>query len=275
MAITGNLAEFSLPEFLRFIAQRQGTGLLSIHTPADPIQKEKLACIWMHKGRIVAAADRLDGKGLPSLISQRGWLSYQEIFRRVGSSTCSANTPIGIHLKNVGAISAEQLKLLFIVQVLHPVCALFKLATGEFVFDTMAALPNEEMTGFSMSAPAVTLLGLRVLRDWAPLANKLPAPTVVMSRAVSGKPQFQLDSQESQVWQLMNGQSLQAIAKQLQLPIHTVQQIAFRLNIADLVEEVPVVTPAVRPARELRSSHRWSFNNLMITSGIGLFRKTA
>jgi len=61
----------------------------------------------------VAAADRLDEKGLVSMIAKRGWA---ERSRCLDSQICPANTPMGLCLKSQGLLQAEQLKLLFRTQ---------------------------------------------------------------------------------------------------------------------------------------------------------------
>lgn len=245
MAIKGNLAEFSLPEIFRFLAQREGSGLLSIHLPSDKTRQNPTSYyVWMQQGQIVAVADRLDGKGLVSLISQRGWLRHQEICEVLRLSPRSIVSPTGLLLKEKGALNEEQLKLIFIVQVVQRVCSLFKLQQAEFVFDTTAACPWEEMTGLNLSATEATLLGLRVLRNWEALVNKLPNPNIALTKTMMGKARLKLDSQEWQVWECVNGKlSLQAVANRLNLSTETVQQIVFRLSMVGLVEEVPKLVP--------------------------------
>ena len=64
MAFTGYLAEFSLPEIFQFLEQGHKTGLLTIRTlPDNETQKVQSHYIWLHQGRILAAADRVDDKG--------------------------------------------------------------------------------------------------------------------------------------------------------------------------------------------------------------------
>lgn len=240
MAITGNLAEFSLPAVFQFLEHHQGTGLLLIHPQsASSVQERTRKYIWLKKGQIVAVADALDNRGLTSLISQRGWLKFEEIRQMMSKCSCASHTPIGLCLRHQGALSSEQLKLLFYVSVLLRVCALFKLKEGQFVFDTTANLPREEMTGMSLSAAEAILWGLRVLRDWRSLAAELPAPNSVLTKAISGQPHLRLDSIERQVWQLVNGKaSVSAIAEYLHLSVTAVQQITCRLSLVGLLEEV-------------------------------------
>lgn len=241
MTLKGYLSDYSLPEIFQFVEQGQKTGLLSLLPESDASEQQlKAHYLWIQGGRIIAIADQLDNTGLISMLQQRGWLSPQ--IHNLASEYFSTAQPLGLHLKAQGAITAEQLKLLFHAQVLRPVCNLFKLADCKFTFEPKSTLPKAEMTGLSLSATEATLLGLRVLRNWTALAQKLPDPMCSLSKA-TGKPHLQLDPQESQVWEFADGSiSLSMIAKQLQSPVETVQQIAFRLSVVGLVEEAPTST---------------------------------
>ncbi|NMG06124.1 DUF4388 domain-containing protein [Brasilonema sp. UFV-L1] len=238
MTFTGNLAEFSLPEIFQLLEQGNNTGLLTIRTfTADLTAVVPVHYIWLYQGRIVAAADCLDEKGLVSMIAQRGWVSEEVALKM--AQLCRVNTPIGLCLKFQGLLQAEQLKLLFRTQVVEQVSALFELKNGQFEFDAQANLPLAEMTGISMPATEVTLIGLRTLRDWSMLAEKLPDLTLILSNKNTSQSQLQLDSVEWQVWQLADGTiSLGEIANQLGIAIEEVQQIAFRLLMSHLAEEI-------------------------------------
>ncbi|MBP5975902.1 DUF4388 domain-containing protein [Brasilonema sp. CT11] len=247
MIFTGNLAEFPLPSIFQLLEQGNNTGLLTIRTLAADVTAFKPVCyIWLFQGRVVAAADRLDKKGLLSMIAQRGWVSEDVALRM--AQICRANTPIGLCLKFEGLLQAEQLKLLFRIQVVEQVSVLFELKDGQFEFDAEADLPDSEMTGMSIPATEITLIGLRYakrqasslsLQDWSVLAQQLPELSLILSNKNIIQPTLQLDSLELQVWQLANGTiSLGEIANQLGLAVEKVQQIAFRLLRSDLVEEV-------------------------------------
>ena len=241
MAISGYLSEFSLAEIFQLLEQGNKTGRLSIQEHSDhPSYKGKIFRIWFKQGHIVAAADRLDGQGLASIIQQRGWVSGQ-VAARI-AEVCTISQPAGLCLKAQGLLEAEQLKLLFSQQVLQQVCKLFELQDGQFQFDPTALLPSAEMTGLTAPAKEVTLAGLRVLRDWSMLQDKLPEVASGLVSVANGKPQLRLNQLEWQVWEFANGNApIQEIAKQLQLPIGKIQQVAFRLMIVGLVEEVPLL----------------------------------
>lgn len=244
MAITSCLAEFSLPELFQFLDQGNKTGLLTLRFQADrPDQAKRVRHVLLRQGRIVAVTNRLDSQCLLAMISQRGWISPKVLREQV--NRCPANIPIGLYLKTQGFLQPEQLRLLFHAQVLRQVCGLFRLKDAQFKFDSKATLPTTEMTGLSLSATEATLMGLRVLRDWTSLAEKLPEPTSALSRAVIGKRHLRLDSLEGRVWQLANGSvPLNVIASQLSQPVETIQQTAFRLINVGLVAEVPMLTPS-------------------------------
>ena len=242
MTISGHLADFSLPEIFQLLEQGSKTGQLSIQEKSNQSShKGKTFHIWFKQGHIVAAADRLDGQGLLSMIQQRGWITAR-VASRI-TEVCAINQPAGLCLKAQGLLEAEQLKLLFSQQVLHQVCKLFELKEGQFEFDNKTPFPSAEMTGLTASPKEVTLAGLRALRDWTMLQNKLPESASGLASAVTGKPQLRLNQLEWQVWEFANGNApIQAIAKQLQLPIEKIQQVAFRLMVVGLAEEIPWVT---------------------------------
>ena len=242
MAITSSLSEFSLPELFQFLDQGSKTGLLTLRFQLDPNQEPRVRHALIHQGRIVAVTKRLDQQCLLAMICQRGWISPEVIREQV--NRCPANIPIGLYLKTQGFLQPEQLRLLFHAQVLQPVCGFFRLKDARFKFDSKATLPTTEMTGLSLSATEATLMGLRVLRDWRSLADKLPESTSALSRVVIGKRHLRLDSLEGRLWQLANGSvPLNAIATQFKQPIEIIQQTAFRLISVGLVAEVPMVAP--------------------------------
>ena len=201
MAITGSLSEFSLPELFQFLDQGQKTGILTIRDFKDAqTGKSILRHIWLHNGRVVAAGDRLDNRGLARLIEQRGWINEQirpEVDRLV-----QANVPLGLNLKSMGILQPDQLKLLFSIQVLRQVCSLFQVETGQFRFDAKTDLPKAEMTGLSLPATETTLMGLRSLKEWKTLQSKLPEPNSTLFNLIAGQPSLRLDASETQVCHL-------------------------------------------------------------------------
>ncbi|MBW4695099.1 MAG: DUF4388 domain-containing protein [Lyngbya sp. HA4199-MV5] len=241
MAISGYLSEFSLPEIFQLLEQGNKTGRLSVQERSQNSSSKGLTLhIWFKQGHIIAAADRLDGQGLVTIIQQRGWISSR-VAARI-AEVCAINQPAGLCLKEQGLLEAEQLKLLFSQQVLQQVCKLFELQDGYFQFDHTMPLPIAEMTGLTAPAKEVTLAGLRVLRDWTMLQSKLPPAASGLVNATAGKPQLRLNQLEWQVWEFANGNvPIQDIAKQLQLPTQKIQQVAFRLMVVGLVDEVPLL----------------------------------
>ncbi|NHC37481.1 DUF4388 domain-containing protein [Scytonema millei] len=238
MEITGQLLEFSLLNIFQFIEQFHQTGLLSLEPePSDDSQLGKSCYLWFQAGGIVAIVEQLDNQHLLSMIDKRGWIAPELL--NILSEPNGIEHPLGVELKTNGQLNAEQLQVLFHAQVIQPVCALFKLSRGHFSFNSQATLPKIEMTGLSLPVAEATLLGLRVLRDWKPFTAKLPTPSDILNKNVVAKPRFQLDAQERQVWELVNGKtSIEAIAKQLQQPLESIQQIAFRMKVVGLLGSV-------------------------------------
>ncbi len=248
MAITGHLAEFSLAEILQFLEQGHKTGLLTITPLPEPTNPKQphTHYIWFQQGRVVAAANRSDGRGLSDLICQRGWLSDRAASRL--AQTGSSQGPLGLYLKSQGILETEQIKLLFYVQVMRQVCALFTLVDGWFHFDAQQPIPMAELTGLSAPATEVTLAGLRALRDWSALEDKLPSPAAALVSVNPSRPTLKLNQLEWQVWEFTQGNtSLQDIALQLNCSVEKLRQAAFRLIVVGLVEEIPLVTSKPTP----------------------------
>lgn len=251
MDLAGNLTEFSLPEVFQFLEQGQKTGLLTVH-PLITSGFNTLY-VWLQHGRIIAAADRLDRQGLMSLLQHRNWVSDRVVSKI--PLICSLNSSLGLCLKSQGILDAEQLKLLFRIQVMSPMRSLFETRDGKFEFDPTAPLPYAEMTGLSLAATEATLIGLRLLRDWQVLTDKLPDPTSGLTSSIRGQPHLKLEAQEWQVWEFANGTvSLQAIAQNLGLPVETIQQIAFRLIVVNLAEEIFLVAATPTSTKPILSN---------------------
>ncbi|MBK1988007.1 DUF4388 domain-containing protein [Sphaerospermopsis aphanizomenoides BCCUSP55] len=254
MAISGFLSELSLPEIFQLLEQGNKTGRLTIksHLPNSSLQ-DPIFHIWFKQGLIVAAANRLDGQGLLSIIQQQGWLSARAAARI--TDVCATNQPTGLCLKLQGVLEVQQLKMLFSYQVLNQVCNLFELQDGVFQFDHKTPIPTSEMTGLTAKPKEVILKGLRVLRNWKMLEEKLPDPTCALVSKIDDKPQLPLNPLEWQIWEFTKGTvSITAIAQQLDVPVEKIQQAAFRLIVVGLVEEVPIILEAADQLCELEST---------------------
>ncbi len=178
------------------------------------------------------------------MIAQRQWLSAEQI-TGLSFHGSKIGQPLGTHLKSCNLLDADQLSLLFDAQVVAGICALFgENHYGQFSFDPQAPLIYTEMTGISLPAKEVSLLGLRMLRDWSSLTAKLPAPTSGLLRFTASAPTLRLDTQESKVWNLALGElSIDQIAAQLNISVEKVQQIGFRLIAIGLVQDISVEPP--------------------------------
>lgn len=254
MSLSSSFTDFSLAELFQLIDQGKKSGCLTVCTlPNLKVigSKSQHYYIWFRQGNVVAATSKLNGLGLVEKIVQRGWVNERTLKRlRLQAAT---DTPLGLYLKTLEILSAEQLNLLFASQ-LQQVRQLFEIQKGVFKLDSKAILPTSEMTGISLRATEVALMALRVIKNWAALADALPNPTSAIEGITPAKTQLHLHPLEWQLWEFADGNvSLNALASQLNQPIATIQQVAFRLMVAGLVEEIPL------------SSHSQSFEGYMST----------
>jgi Domain of unknown function (DUF4388) len=242
MSLTGYLSEYSLAEIFNFVQDGNKTGLLSIESDRCLSRSlDNSYHISFQTGRIMSVSHGhgLEYQGLLKMMEQRQWLSPEQL-TGLSINIPKLGQPLGTYLKACNTLDSSQLRLLFDAQVVANICKLFgDIHHGRFDFNPQAPLIYAEMTGISLHAKEVSLLGLRMLRDWSSLSAKLPSPTSMLQRISSTLPDLRLDSQESKVWNLALGElSIAKIAEQLGLNIDRVQQIGFRLCAIGLVTEV-------------------------------------
>jgi hypothetical protein len=244
MSLAGYLSEYSLAEIFHFVQDGNQTGLLSIE-PELGLTKSTSNTYFLsfQGGRIMSVINGLEHKTLLKTIEQRRWLTPAQI-TTIETQLSLLPQPLGTYLKSRNLINTEQLTLLFNSQVIATTCKLFELDRGQFKFNPEARLNHAEMTGISLTAQEVALLGLRMLKNWDGLTSKLPTPESALQRFSTELNGLRLDSQELKVWQLALGEiSIAKIAEKLELGIARVQQIGFRLSSIGLVQEVSVEPP--------------------------------
>lgn len=242
MSLSSSLQDFSLAELFKMIDQGQKSGLLTVcilpESRASELKSER-HYVWFRQGRMMAAANRLDGEHLANKIMERGWLSQSAIVKL--NRKASTQTPLGLQLKTAGLLQAEQINLLFASQM-YQVRNLFEAEKGVFELNEQFPVPVNEMTGLSLGAIEVAMTAVRDLKNWHTLANALPHPSSGIKSIVDKQMQVRLNAFEWQVWEFAQGTvSLEDIAQQLHQPTIKVQQAAFRLMLATLVEEVALV----------------------------------
>ncbi|PLZ45376.1 hypothetical protein CBP27_00320, partial [Fischerella thermalis WC542] len=82
MNLSSSFTDFSLAELFQIIDKGRKSGCLSVCTLPDihtPESKSQYYYIWFKQGRVVAAANRLNGQGLVYKIAQRKWLNQSLI----------------------------------------------------------------------------------------------------------------------------------------------------------------------------------------------------
>lgn len=187
MSLIGSLADFPALEILQFIEKRKKTGLLTL-CPQFTSQESfsSVYYIWVYQGRLVAIANRLDGRGLTNLIHQHEWVSPRVITKL--AQLCPSNQPLGLYLKNQSVLQASQLKQLFFVQVLQPINTLLQLKDGMFKFDQHQPLPIQEMTGLSISAEVPTFFPRsQATKTQQSACRNSPSTKIFAKRSLSAK----------------------------------------------------------------------------------------
>jgi hypothetical protein len=243
VSLAGYLSEYSLAEIFHFVQEGNKTGVLSIEPDLGSHQSLRdTYYLSFQSGRIMSVANGsgLGNRGLLKMMAQRKWISSEQM-AMLETQISLLNQPLGTYLKSRDVVNTEQLTLLFNSQVIATACKLFEIHHGQFNFNPQAPLAYAEMTGLSLTAQEVALLGLRMLKNWDVLTAKLPDPQFALQRFSSTLAGLRLDTPEFQVWQLAVGDmSISKIATKLGLEVSKVQQIGFRLSVIGLMQEVSI-----------------------------------
>jgi hypothetical protein len=243
VSLAGYLSEYSLAEIFHFVQEGNKTGVLSIQPdPGSSKSVNDTYYLSFQSGRIMSVGNgsKLGNRGLLKIMAQRKWISSEQV-AMLEPHLSLLDRPLGTYLKSRDVVNTEQLTLLFNSQVIATACKLFEIHHGQFNFNPQAPLAYAEMTGLSLTAQEVSLLGLRMLKNWDELTTKLPDPQAALQRFSSELVRLRLDTPEFQVWQLAVGEmSISKIANKLGLEVTKVQQIGFRLSVIGLVHEVSV-----------------------------------
>ncbi|MEO1095471.1 MAG: DUF4388 domain-containing protein [Cyanobacteria bacterium J06638_28] len=152
MQLSGHLSELSWSNILRFLDRTQQTGCLTIElassTAQAPRRKAQHLYFWVSQGYVLGATQRLSDRGLLSVIHQHGWLSYKAGERL--AKTLPQGMPLGTYLKQQGALTTKQVHELFSRQVLTLSQKAASLQDATFAFETLATLPQMELTGLQV-----------------------------------------------------------------------------------------------------------------------------
>ncbi|MEM9163499.1 MAG: DUF4388 domain-containing protein [Cyanobacteria bacterium P01_F01_bin.4] len=255
MTLQGYTSDVSLPALFKALQDRQQTGQLCLkpaskHSPKGN-QASQQYSFWFHRGNLIAATNRSDGRGLLKLMQQRVPLKASTLPRLL--QRCPAHQPLGKFLKDNGVLTTKQLRSLFTHQVLRYLCVLLQTPDVHFSFHPQAAFPYSEMTNIKIPATEMTLPGLRALKNWSTLQPKLPSPDSSLRKRRVNAPKIKLNTLEKDVLKIAKGgHSLAQIAKQMRHPTEDVLKIAFRLIFVGITEEVPYTRFETRSVPDTR-----------------------
>lgn len=186
MSIRGYLSDCDPPEIFQFIEQGNRSGLLTfLALPETQVQLLPAHYIWVERGQVVAAANRLDARGLVTLMIQGQWVSDRVIAKL--APLCPIDQPLGLYLQNQGAIQEEHRKRLFQVQILQQVCALCQLENARFKFEANVPAPMGELTGFSISVNSLKRLWCLKELQTTHSQETLPPRTDISERSLKSK----------------------------------------------------------------------------------------
>ena len=272
MSLSGQLIDYSLPELFNTIEQGSKTGMLTIRV----FNEETNAFTKMHlsfkDGFLIALSDDLIGRDLVDLINANRLLDETLINSLIQmDEEFKLNVPLGVYLQSKNQLNETQVQKLFDAQVIEKVIRFYELPDAWFTFNPKLRPTMLEQTGLRIRATKLNLIGLRVLKNWDHLLDKLPekdfallkipqigleTPLSVNSLWSDDDSDFSdiLNPLENKIVQRSDGKTaLSTMATELRLPLTEIQKVAFQLIFAGMVDELPMVAaiPTVSAQKNL------------------------
>lgn len=175
MSLRGNLEDFSLSDIFQLVSYSKKDGVLRIRRGQDS------GGVWFHDGRVVFA----QSNSLDELLGER-LVRARKITRRTlnrvlaeHESQGEGRRRIGQALIEGGYLSEDVLETFVAEQVRETVFDLMRWGEGEFDFEVMSQVPEEDI-GPALSIENIIMEGSRRLEEWAMIERKIPSTAVVL-----------------------------------------------------------------------------------------------
>jgi hypothetical protein len=184
MALSGNLRDFSIPDVFRLISLSGKTGVLHLLTPGSE------GSVWFRGGQVFfAQSDRRRGLLGERLVSA-GRISASALQAALDTRAeePEGGRRIGEILVDNGAIDLEVLQSFVQEQIQDTVFDLFLWEEGSFDFEMLAAPPEDQDIGLTVSIENIVMEGARRLDEWTKLRTSAAAGNVIFRvGSVSGE----------------------------------------------------------------------------------------
>ena len=227
----GDLAQVSLSQIMRTMAQEQKTGLLSVWSD------EGIYRLAFERGRIVAAIAPDEAMSFKQSLIDAGTVKREAITQVEKEST--DETAFGRVLEAKALVSQTVLSQSFQKQLVSACYPLFLLTAGQFRLSQNAPLPYDEMTGLDADALEIALEGLRRMTASTSGLERLPKPECLLKRVDSELPAVTLTDIEKSVWRHLSSQKrLKDLSRYILASLLDVRQAAKHLIELQIIQQV-------------------------------------
>jgi hypothetical protein len=155
MELKSSFSKLTLPRVLRVLDQGYATGVLSANIPSDQVVglNGTVHLIWLEEGHIVATQQENDHRDIYGLAVSKGWMT--PLVAETLKTKAPKNLPAGTYLESQQFVSFDQLRSLFMNEVVSHAQSLCNMKDIVVSFQKTTELPKDEMTGFRIPAAKI------------------------------------------------------------------------------------------------------------------------
>ncbi|HEY3317244.1 MAG TPA: DUF4388 domain-containing protein [Coriobacteriia bacterium] len=236
MALRGNLKDFSLPDVFQLVTLSRKTGILRIKR-ADSAE----GSVWFRDGDVFFAQSNWHREPLGERLVSAGKVTPSALARvlDVQKTEGSAGRRLGQILVDEGYITDKVLEAFVQEQIQDTIFDLFRWDEGDFDFDPLEGVPDEDI-GLSVSIENIVMEGSRRLEEWNRIKKKIPSMEIVFKMATApgeGTFEISLKPVEWNLLLLVDGtRSVSDLASETSRTDFEVARVLYGLFSAGLLE---------------------------------------
>ncbi len=236
MALRGNLKDFSLPDVFQLVTLSRKTGILRIKR-ADSAE----GSVWFRDGDVFFAQSNWHREPLGERLVSAGKVTPSALARvlDVQKTEGSAGRRLGQILVDEGYITDKVLEAFVQEQIQDTMFDLFRWDEGDFDFDPLEGVPDEDI-GLSVSIENIVMEGSRRLEEWNRIKKKIPSMEIVFKMATApgeGTFEISLKPVEWNLLLLVDGtRSVSDLASETRRTDFEVARVLYGLFSAGLLE---------------------------------------
>lgn len=209
MALRGNLRDFSLPDVFQLVTLSGKTGVLRMK------REDAEGSVWFRDGAVFFAQSDWQREPLGTRLVTAGKTTPSALTKalEIQRAEPAGGRRLGQILVDEGYVTDKVLEAFVQEQIQDTIFDLFRWDEGDFDFETLDSIPEEDI-GLSVSIENVVMEGSRRLEEWNRIKKKIPSMDIVFKMATApGEGTFDISLKPTEWTLLLKVDGTRAVAE--------------------------------------------------------------